>query len=194
MVAHYVRDVGVGRSSRLFPTRFENDLQAMCSDWGASLVFLYISHNIGKTNGSQTGTYRKPNGRQTEAKRELIGRQTEPHSNVFWTFPEKKIEKACLYEKEFLSLHPLNSNRVDPLAQLVEHNTFNVGVLGSSPKRITDKVAISRCNLFSLKKTREILETMTRRGTVTAPSPNCHSPRNQGRCFAAPHLWLCGLR
>ena len=27
--------------------------------------------------------------------------------------------------------------KVDPLAQLVEHNTFNVGVLGSSPKRIT---------------------------------------------------------
>ena len=25
----------------------------------------------------------------------------------------------------------------DPLAQLVEHNTFNVGVLGSNPKRIT---------------------------------------------------------
>ena len=30
-------------------------------------------------------------------------------------------------------------NQVDPLAQLVEHNTFNVGVLGSSPKRITQK-------------------------------------------------------
>ena len=27
--------------------------------------------------------------------------------------------------------------KVDPLAQSVEHNTFNVGVLGSSPKRIT---------------------------------------------------------
>ncbi len=25
----------------------------------------------------------------------------------------------------------------DSLAQLVDHNTFNVGVLGSSPKRIT---------------------------------------------------------
>ena len=25
------------------------------------------------------------------------------------------------------------------LAQLVEHNTFNVGVLGSSPRRITNK-------------------------------------------------------
>ena len=33
------------------------------------------------------------------------------------------------------SLHP----KVDPLAQSVEHNTFNVGVLGSSPKRITKK-------------------------------------------------------
>ena len=29
--------------------------------------------------------------------------------------------------------------RIDSLAQQVEHNTFNVGVLGSSPKRITKK-------------------------------------------------------
>ena len=29
--------------------------------------------------------------------------------------------------------------KVDPLAQSVEHNTFNVGVLGSSPKRITTR-------------------------------------------------------
>ena len=28
---------------------------------------------------------------------------------------------------------------VDSLAQLVEHNTFNVGVLGSGPRRITKK-------------------------------------------------------
>ena len=28
----------------------------------------------------------------------------------------------------------------DPLAQLVEHNTFNVGVLGSNPKRITETI------------------------------------------------------
>ena len=28
----------------------------------------------------------------------------------------------------------------DPLAQQVEHNTFNVGVLGSSPKRITKTI------------------------------------------------------
>ena len=37
----------------------------------------------------------------------------------------------------------------DPLAQLVEHNTFNVGVLGSSPKRITPrKEAYRRISLF----------------------------------------------
>ena len=30
--------------------------------------------------------------------------------------------------------------RFDSLAQQVEHNTFNVGVLGSSPKRITKKI------------------------------------------------------
>ena len=28
---------------------------------------------------------------------------------------------------------------IDPLAQSVEHNTSNVGVLGSSPKRITPR-------------------------------------------------------
>ena len=32
-----------------------------------------------------------------------------------------------------------HANKDDPLAQLVEHNTFNVGVLGSSPKRITGR-------------------------------------------------------
>ena len=31
--------------------------------------------------------------------------------------------------------------RDDSLAQQVEHNTFNVGVLGSSPRRITDQAA-----------------------------------------------------
>jgi hypothetical protein len=39
-----------------------------------------------------------------------------------------------------LYLHPQKTN--DSLAQLVEHNTFNVGVLGSSPRRIT-KIPLS---------------------------------------------------
>ncbi len=36
------------------------------------------------------------------------------------------------------ALH-LRKTNDDSLAQLVEHNTFNVGVLGSSPRRITSK-------------------------------------------------------
>lgn len=31
------------------------------------------------------------------------------------------------------------NNGVDPLAQLVEHNTFNVRVMGSSPMRVTER-------------------------------------------------------
>ncbi len=43
-------------------------------------------------------------------------------------------------KKILLPLHPhYRSNaQDDSLAQLVEHNTFNVGVLGSSPRRITE--------------------------------------------------------
>lgn len=33
----------------------------------------------------------------------------------------------------------LPKNGLDLVAQLVEHNTFNVGVLGSNPNGITDK-------------------------------------------------------
>ena len=36
----------------------------------------------------------------------------------------------------------------DSLAQLVEHNTFNVGVLGSNPKRITKKKNAKRHSFF----------------------------------------------
>ena len=40
-------------------------------------------------------------------------------------------------------------NTGDPLAQLVEHNTFNVGVLGSSPKRITkESESYTKVTLF----------------------------------------------
>ena len=37
-----------------------------------------------------------------------------------------------------------DAKRIDSLAQQVEHNTFNVGVLGSSPKRITKRKAKRR--------------------------------------------------
>ena len=34
------------------------------------------------------------------------------------------------------------SGTVDSVAQQVEHNTFNVGVLGSSPSRVTTKKSL----------------------------------------------------
>ena len=43
-----------------------------------------------------------------------------------------------------LSLHPRSERNDDSVAQPVEHNTFNVGVLGSSPSWITERKAKRR--------------------------------------------------
>ena len=47
--------------------------------------------------------------------------------------------------------------RFDSLAQQVEHNTFNVGVLGSSPKRIT-KRSFLQAPLFHRTSSPSILD------------------------------------
>ena len=59
---------------------------------------------------------------QKRVKNQKICPVAPSHRNIFRNF-------APAFEIEAL--------QVDPLAQQVEHNTFNVGVLGSSPKRIT---------------------------------------------------------
>ena len=55
--------------------------------------------------------------------------------------------------KRYLPLHSLKNARhlalIDSLAQLVEHNTFNVGVMGSSPMRVT-KRGTDNVSLFLL--------------------------------------------
>ena len=40
-------------------------------------------------------------------------------------------------KKKVLYLHPHSRKEYDSIAQLVEHITFNDGVLGSSPSRVT---------------------------------------------------------
>ena len=48
--------------------------------------------------------------------------------------------------------------RIDSLAQQVEHNTFNVGVLGSSPRRITErqvKTRLKEDNSYNIKVLKE---------------------------------------
>ena len=53
---------------------------------------------------------------------------------------KKSKQKICTFKHFFIPLHSLLRDKAngDPLAQLVEHNTFNVGVMGSSPMRVTD--------------------------------------------------------
>ena len=55
------------------------------------------------------------------------------------------MPKIWLSEKLYIHLHHQKRGlshlvSVDPVAQSVEHNTFNVGVPGSSPGGITDKI------------------------------------------------------
>ena len=86
----------------------------------------------------------------------------------------------------------------DPLAQLVEHNTFNVGVLGSSPKRIT-KVRLSEMkasflfnshNVAGIQQAAPFLEQRCepQKGlTVTGmPQPPARQVTAQPSVFAGP--------
>jgi hypothetical protein len=54
--------------------------------------------------------------------------------NNWWWFGLKDI--ACIFAPAFRKILPESLD--DSVAQLVEHNTFNVGVLGSSPSGITE--------------------------------------------------------
>ena len=51
----------------------------------------------------------------------------------------KKLQGSEICYTFALANEKNECTRLDSLAQLVEHNTFNVGVLGSSPRRITEK-------------------------------------------------------
>ena len=46
--------------------------------------------------------------------------------------------RVRFFANKILSLHSNFFIGEDSVAQLVEHNTFNVGVLGSNPSGITD--------------------------------------------------------
>ena len=51
------------------------------------------------------------------------------------------MQKTCGCRKNTLPLHSQSGIESidDSVAQQVEHNTFNVGVLGSNPRRITEE-------------------------------------------------------
>ena len=69
---------------------------------------------------------------------------------------KKSKQKICTFKQFFIPVHSLSEMIAvsDSLAQLVEHNTFNVGVLGSSPKRITWIPTESLCDPMRVTKER----------------------------------------
>ena len=56
--------------------------------------------------------------------------KTSKKTAHFFVFYNRDTIFALAFQKQ---------TRFDSLAQLVEHNTFNVGVLGSNPRRITKR-------------------------------------------------------
>ena len=58
---------------------------------------------------------------------------------IFRTFASRFSPKgARISPKEVKRTRYDLKNEGEPLAQLVEHNTFNVGAMGSNPMRLTD--------------------------------------------------------
>ena len=59
--------------------------------------------------------------------------------HIFRTFASRFSPKgARISPKEVKRTRYDLKNEGEPLAQLVEHNTFNVGAMGSNPMRLTD--------------------------------------------------------
>ena len=66
-------------------------------------------------------------------------------NEIFCSKKARHKEKSSTFAPAFRK-----SGKVDSVAQQVEHNTFNVGVLGSSPSRVTQK----KLNLIDLLSVR----------------------------------------
>jgi hypothetical protein len=50
--------------------------------------------------------------------------------------------------------------KIDLVAQLVEHNTFNVGVLGSSPNGITDRNSTKAASIAAFPLSRAVFSRL----------------------------------
>ena len=74
------------------------------------------------------------------------------HEYFFCIFLQKKWLKNLhgIKKSHTFASHLRDNPNDDSLAQLVEHNTFNVGVLGSSPRRITRERETEKVSLFFL--------------------------------------------
>ncbi len=92
----------------------------------------------------------------------------------------KKAKSICYFQNStYLCTRLRTKNiRFDSLAQQVEHNTFNVGVLGSSPKRITQKKLFDNENyqgVFFVKHPSSSIKRQSKKGNIPQANYNiCH--------------------
>ena len=69
-------------------------------------------------------------------------------------------------------MHPRSRKEYDSIAQLVEHITFNDGVLGSSPSRVTKFVIKQNTFLDSIDSIAQLVEHITFNDGVLGSSPS----------------------
>ena len=67
---------------------------------------------------------------------------------------EKNSRNVCRYKKNAYLCTRLTATKVDSLAQQVEHIPFKDGVLGSSPRRITETRKAVLSSFFNLQQGR----------------------------------------
>ena len=77
---------------------------------------------------------------------------------------------------------PLHANlkfrqvNIDSLAQLVEHNTFNVGVMGSSPMRVTRRISVTKSSFLFIYSHSRFLEVFLEFKSINRFG-NCKLPK-----------------
>jgi hypothetical protein len=97
-----------------------------------------VCENLGAVNYSTLATYRYLFDRTKPFERHADHREEVSRRSAFCQFDPRIVTFALPFGKRVT----LRRRSVeDPVAQLVEHNTFNVGVLGSSPSGITTKTS-----------------------------------------------------
>jgi hypothetical protein len=88
----------------------------------------------------------------------------------------------------FIYLHPHSRKENDLVAQLVEHITFNDGVLGSSPSQVTKKHYF----LESYDLVAQLVEHITFNDGVLGSSPSQVTKIKSSYMLDFFYLWLRG--
>ena len=89
------------------------------------------------------------------------------------------LKKCCIYKKEPYICTRNTISMHDSIAQLVEHNTFNVGVLGSSPSRVTFLLFMYLLQILFFDSIAQLVEHNTFNVGVLGSSPSRVTSRDK---------------